>query len=174
MSNNIEVIDNYLDFSQWQRICTIIEKPRWSAKFLSPNNYLSRIWQWDHTEDQEEICSLLLEPYSQETGEDYVMSHMYVNGQTMGMDSNPHTDRSYKTLVYFPMRHWLSTWGGHLMVWEGERDKSEVHSIVPQPNRLIVIDNKSGKFPWHFAQGPNTLSDKQLRISIGLHVELKE
>jgi hypothetical protein len=171
--DNVEIIDNFLGFGDWQRLCSIVDKPKWSAKYLYPTNHLSRIWQWDFFEDQDEICSLLIEPYSERSGEKYKMSHMYVNGQTTAMDSNPHTDRSYKTLIYFPMRQWLSTWGGHLMIWEGERDKSNVISILPEPNRLIVIDNKNGKYPWHFAQGPNSLSDRNLRISIGLHVELE-
>lgn len=169
----VDIIDNYLSYRDYGRLCAIVEKPKWSAKYLCPHNHLSRIWQWDHSEDQEEICSLLITPYSEKTGENYRMSHMYVNGQTTAMDSNPHTDRSYKTLIYFPMREWPSTWGGHLMVWEGERDKSEVISIVPSPNRLVVIHGKDGFTPWHFAQGPNSMSDKQLRISVGLHLELQ-
>lgn len=168
----VEVFDDFLGFQGFQRLCAIVEKPKWSAKYLYPTNQYSRIWQWDFNEDQEEICSILLDKYSEHTQEKYKMAHMYVNGQTTAMDSNPHTDRSYKSLIYFPMRQWLSTWGGHLMIWEGERDKSDVLSIVPEPNRLVVITNKDGNYPWHFAQGPNSLSDRHLRISIGLHVDL--
>lgn len=172
--DNVEVIDNFLSFHDWQRLCAIVEKPKWSAKYLYPTNQFSRIWQWDWYEDKDEICQILLSKFSERTGEDYEMSHMYVNGQTTAMDSNPHTDTSYRSLIYFPMRKWLSTWGGHLMIWEGERDKSDSISILPEPNRLIVITNKDNNYPWHFAQGPNSLSDKHLRISIGIHADLKK
>ena len=170
---NTEVINNFLGSKEYLRLCEIVEKPRWGAKTLYPTNQYSRIWQWDYTEDKQEICDTLLSRYSIRSGEEYEVTHMYVNGQTTALDSNPHTDRSYKTLIYFPMREWEDSWGGHLMVWEGERDKSKVEYFPPRPNSLIVLTNTNDHYPWHFATAPNILSDRRLRISLGLHVELK-
>ena len=108
----IDVIDNFFEkelqnkifekikFSKWSYTGGSLKNPIWHADNLEQDKFFS-----DHVKD------LILNKLNLVNSK---CIRIYANGQTGGMNGDPHIDDGHLTFLYFTNPTWNVDWGGHL------------------------------------------------------------
>jgi hypothetical protein len=183
MNIQIDVVDNFFDVELQDEIFEKIKSSKWSFNGGSLKN---PIWHADNLE-QDKFFSHYVQ--------DFILNkfnlinskciRIYANGQTGGMNGDPHIDDGHLTFLYFANPTWNVDWGGHLAflniigkMYDGDEygnvgqswyDWGYEPSIEDEIEKVITYKpNRGVLFPSnlvHYAMAPHTFF-KGMRISL--------
>ena len=183
--NNIQinVIDNFFEkelqneifekvkFSKWSYSGGSLKNPIWHADNLEKDTFFS-----NHVKD------LILKKVKLVNSK---CIRIYANGQTGGMNGDPHIDDGHLTFLYFTNPTWNFDWGGHLAflnilgkMYDGDEygnasqswhdwdyipsGDEEIEKVITfKPNRGVLFPSNI----IHYAMAPHTFF-QGMRISL--------
>ena len=179
----IDIIDNFFEkelqnkifekikFSKWSYTGGSLKNPIWHADNLEQDKFFS-----DHVKD------LILNKLNLVNSK---CIRIYANGQTGGMNGDPHIDDGHLTFLYFTNPTWNVDWGGHLAflnilgkMYHGDvygnasqswhdwdyipSGEDEIEKVITyKPNRGVVFPSNIV----HYAMAPHTFF-QGMRISL--------
>ena len=179
----IDVIDNFFDEELQDEIFEKIKSSKWS---YSGGSLKNPIWHADNLEQEKffshYVQDLILNKFNLINSK---CIRIYANGQTGGMNGDPHIDDGHLTFLYFANPTWNVDWGGHLAflnilgkMYDGDEygnvgqswyDWDYAPSIEDEIEKVITYKpNRGVLFPSnlvHYAMAPHTFF-KGMRISL--------
>jgi hypothetical protein len=173
--NDIKIYNKIFDDHVFENILEYVKKSEWHLQFSTSK---SKKFFWRLDLDQYEFITKTCFDYVKRCiGDNFVISSVYLNGQSTLQSGEPHVDAddycNYTFLVYMNPS-WRPIFGGHTIFLNKYLDietKTEKHfdsqsstetrSILPKPNMGLFFPSNI----YHFAEGPTT-SYNSLRVTL--------
>lgn len=173
--NDIKLYNKVFDDDVFKDILEYVKKSEWHLQYSKTS---SKKFFWRLDLDQYEFITKTCFSYVKKCiGDNFIVSSVYLNGQSTLQSGEPHIDAddhcNYTFLIYMnPL--WRPIFGGHTIFLNKyldidlKQDKYfdncssvETRSILPKPNAGLFFPSNI----YHFAEGP-TASYTNLRITL--------